>query len=662
MAATAQAHTNFPCAHHDLLVVPTPGLARRSPARGVIGFMLLVVVLLAALPAQAQRLFGAPTFNARAPGDIVVIGNVTMNCFTYGQTAPDPAPGQANCNASRTSSAPDGGQSNNQFSMRHIRIENDNSVFSSSSARLDLPPGATVLFAGLYWSGSLQDTGSETNARRVKLRPPGAASYTEHSATKFDTLLSAARKPYQGFVDVTAIVSQAGSGDYTVADVDSFNFATNVWGGWSLVVAYRDQNEPLRDLSVFDGWQRANSATEPLDVQVSGFQTPLTGPVASRLGVLAWDGDRNEDDAFVGLQFGPDAANLSNVSNPANPVNNYWNSTISRDGNLVTTGMVPNYLNTLGMDLDIQTPNVPLPNGATSALARLRGTSNETIFIGMVSLANDIYVPVLVDRLKTSESSDPSGDVYPGVELTYTIGARNEGSDNASNVVFTDVIPDNTTYVPGSLEIVGGGGVGPKTDAAGDDQAEFDAANNQVVFRVGSGATATQGGTLAQNETFQVRFRVRVDNATPVGTIINNQGRYDFFGEILGADLEDFTDADPLTPGNQPTADEVLGRDVDLAISKTASSPTVGTGGSVTYTIVVSNNGPEAGDQAVVHDPVVPGIDCAGATLTCAAAGDAVCPASPTVTQLQTAPGLVIPTLPMDGTVTLQMTCSLSVP
>src|SRR5690606_5469228 len=186
--------------------------------------------------------------------------------------------------------------------------------------------------------------------------------------------------------------------------------------------------------------------------------------------------------------------------------------------------------------------------------------------------------------------------------------------------------------------------------------------NNRVVFRVGAGANATQGGTLAQNETFQVRFRVRVDTDAPVGTIISTQGRYDFFGEILGADLEDFTDADPVEPGNQPTVDEVLGRDVDLAISKTASSPTVGTGGSVTYTIVVSNNGPEAGDQAVVHDPVVPGIDCASATLTCAAAGDAVCPASPTVTQLQTVPGLVIPTLPMDGTVTLQMTCSLSVP
>jgi uncharacterized repeat protein (TIGR01451 family) len=329
---------------------------------------------------------------------------------------------------------------------------------------------------------------------------------------------------------------------------------------------------------------------------------------------------------------------------------------------MVTSGLVPNYLNTLGMDLDIQTPNVPLPNGATSALARLRGTGVETVFIGMVSLANDIYVPVLVDRLKTSEPTDASGDLHPTGELVYTVGARNDGSDVASNVVLTDVIPEHTTYVPGSLEIIGGANQGPKTDAAGDDQAEFDAANKRVVFRVGSGASASQGGELDENETFQIRFRVRVEDDTEAGTIISNQARYDYYGELLDIDIEDLSDSDPQTDGNQPTNDEVVGMDADLAITKTASKASVGNGGTVEYTIVVSNKGPEAGDKAVVKDPVVTGIDCTTATLSCAAAGDAVCPANPTVADLQGSSGLVIPTLPKDGNVTLRMTCTLSVP
>jgi uncharacterized repeat protein (TIGR01451 family) len=279
----------------------------------------------------------------------------------------------------------------------------------------------------------------------------------------------------------------------------------------------------------------------------------------------------------------------------------------------------------------------------------------------MISLANDIYVPVLVDRLKTSEPTDASGDLYPSGELVYTVGARNDGSDNASSVVLTDVIPENTTYVAGSLEIVGGANQGPKTDAAGDDQAEFDAANNRVVFRVGAGANASQGGELGQGESFQIRFRVRVDENTVAGTTISNQARYDYYGELLDIDIEDLSDGDPLTDGNQPTADEVMGLDADLAITKTASTSSVGNGGSVEYTIVVTNNGPQAGDNAVVHDPVVAGIDCSGA-LSCDVVGNAVCPASPTIGQLQTAPGLVIPTLPDGGQVTLRMACTLSVP
>lgn len=641
---------------------PWAATRRRQPAgqlaaRTVVALVLLCSVLGAAWPAHAQRAF-APRFSATAPGDIALIGNITMNCGTFGQAT------TADCDASRVEGATGGvgTHSNNEFSMRHIRIENDASVFSSSNATLAMPTGATVLFAGLYWSGSLNGGGaSETLARQVKLRAPGAGNYATLAAQQFDSLLVGAGKQYQAFRDVTSIVQAAGNGVYTVADVDSFNFAANVWGGWSLVVVYRDLDQPLRNLSVFDGWLIANSAAAPLDIQVTGFTTPLTGPVTSRLGVLAWDGDRNEEDAFVGLQFGPDAANLSNVSNAANTADNFWNSTISVDGTMLTTGMVPAYRNTLGMDLDVLSPNVPLPNGATSALARLRGTTNETIYIGMVSLVNDVYLPVLVDRIKTSTVTDPSGELHPGGELVYTVGARNTGSDDASNTVLTDEIPAGTTYVPGSLEILLGANSGAKSDAAGDDQADFDAANNRVVFRVGAGASATQGGTLGQNDEFRIQFRVRVDDTAAAGTIINNQARYDYFGEQMGIDMDDLSDADAMLDGNQPTRDEVLPMDADLAITKSASVSSAVNGGSVEYTIVVTNNGPDAGDNAVVNDPVVPGIDCNAATLSCEAGGGAACPASPSIAQLQGA-GLPIPTLPDGGQVTLRMTCTLSTP
>jgi len=60
----------------------------------------------------------------------------------------------------------------------------------------------------------------------------------------------------------------------------------------------------------------------------------------------------------------------------------------------------------------------------------------------------------------------------------------------------TDPLPPETTYVPNSLQIVSGANNGTKTDATGDDQAEYDSANSRVIFRLGTGATSSAGGVL----------------------------------------------------------------------------------------------------------------------------------------------------------------------
>lgn len=624
-------------------------------ARAVIALVLLCSVLLAAWPAHAQQREFSARFHTTKPGDIVAIGNVVLNCAPYNDTS------NADCNGTRVHGSPNGGMNNNDFPARTIKVDPSGPGSNNSSATLSIPVGATVEFAGLYWSGALAN-GVGT---RVRVRTPGQTTYNLVNADQSDSSTAANLVVYQSFADVTDVVGAAGSGDYYVGDIETLSFGINTWAGWSLVVVYSMPGLPLRDLAVFDGWRYATTSGAPMDVTVSGFTTPLTGPVASRLTVLAWDGDRADTESGSSLQFGPDTANLSPVSNAINPANNFWNSTISIDGALVTSGMNPNYLNTLGMDLDVVAPAVPLPNGATSAVARLRGGGDESIYIGMVGLVNDAYLPSLENRLKASEVEDASGNLYPGGVLTYTINATNTGTDDASSVVVTDEIPVGTTYVPGSLEILSGGGAtGNMSDGAGDDQAEYDSANGRVEFRVGAGAgtSAGQGGTLAQGATLQVRFQVRVDDDTEVGDIVSNQAHFDYFAEQLQTTIQDESDSDLSTPENEPTIDDVVGRDADLAITKTASTNSVGNGGTVEYTIVVSNNGPDAGDNSAVHDPVVPGIDCATATLSCEAGGNAQCPASPTVTQLQTAPGLVIPTLPDGGQVTLRMTCTLTVP
>lgn len=96
----------------------------------------------------------------------------------------------------------------------------------------------------------------------------------------------------------------------------------------------------------------------------------------------------------------------------------------------------------------------------------------------------------------------------------------------------------------------------------------------------------------------------------------------------------------------------------DIAIVKSASAPTVASGQTVQFTLLVSNNGALAANGTQVVDLPTPGLSCS--TVTCTANGGAVCPASPTIGALQTAPGLTIPTLPSGGAASFLVTCNVT--
>lgn len=138
---------------------------------------------------------------------------------------------------------------------------------------------------------------------------------------------------------------------------------------------------------------------------------------------------------------------------------------------------------------------------------------------------------------------------------------------------------------------------------------------------------------------------VCTSNGTPVGS--RNGAAYTIPGAQIDASAENFV----CTFTNTPTA--------TLRVDKTAAPLAVRTGGTVTYTMRVDNDGPAPGDGAVFRDPVVAGVDCSAATLSCSAAAGAACPAALDVAALQGA-GLIIPTLPAGGSVTFAMSCTVT--
>jgi uncharacterized repeat protein (TIGR01451 family) len=621
--------------------------SRRRRWRALVACLLLAALWAAAAPVFAQARSFARRFPAPAAqpltvrGDIALIGNTSLSC-----------PG--------TCAAQNGTGRNNGTQMTEVDVDADGTTTNSSTATLNLPAGSTVLFAGLYWAGQ---TGTASARNSVRLRTPSSASYATISATTIDDINNA----YQSFADITSIVASSGNGAYTVANV-ALTPGDGQWAGWTLVVAYQNVSGDLRNLSVFDGFQLADGANPIIDVSVSGFITPpAPAPVNSDIGLVTYDGDRGQNDAgssTASLQFGPTDTNLTSVSNTVNTVFDVFNSTISVRGTNVTAGRVPSYTNTLGIDVDVFRPNTPLPNESTSLVARIRGSSGDVNYPGIMTIATDVFEPEVVTNFSKSAADDNGAPFRPGDTVTYTVNVANTGNDDAQIVVVTDPLPTNVTFVPGSIVVTSGPNAGPKTDASGDDQAEFN--GTQVVFRAGDGADASNGGVLKPSPTptadsaTSIEFKVTIDADVANGTSIANVATIGFRSATTGI---------PGT-GSTPPASFVVANEADLRITKTntpASGPvdgsddTVVAGAPTSYQIVITNAGPNAANNAAVRDPAATGLTCTDAA--CDATNGATCPAQTgpaLVSALQSSGGAVIPTMPVGGVATITLTCNVA--
>ena len=214
-----------------------------------------------------------------------------------------------------------------------------------------------------------------------------------------------------------------------------------------------------------------------------------------------------------------------------------WNSTISYKGSVVTTRN-PAFQNTLGYDadiIDLPNPlNANLGNNQTAATIRLSSPS-ENYIVQVVTATISIKEPYM--QLIKSSSDVNAGSLIGGDELKYTLQYTNNGNDSSLNTYLIDTIPVGTTYKTGSLQI---GGIS-KTDAMGDDEAEYDAVNNRVIFRVGNGANGSTGGRVLSSGTGTLNFSVYVPNICLVrscNSTISNQATIYYTGATSG---ENFT-------------------------------------------------------------------------------------------------------------------------
>jgi uncharacterized repeat protein (TIGR01451 family) len=135
------------------------------------------------------------------------------------------------------------------------------------------------------------------------------------------------------------------------------------------------------------------------------------------------------------------------------------------------------------------------PDG-TSDQTTITGTS--VFDTGETDTATDTTTVDAPD-LSVVKTVAPLGDQPPLTVLTYTVVVANNGGADALNVVLTDPIPGFTTYQANTITLDAVG----KTDADGDDEADFNVTN--------PGAITVNIGTLAAGGSVTVTFQVQID-------------------------------------------------------------------------------------------------------------------------------------------------------
>ncbi len=449
----------------------------------------------------------------------------------------------------------------------NIDIDGDATTYNSSSSELTLPDCSGVAFAGLYWGAGIAinqgsngvEPMSPGNWNTVRFRTPGG-TYQTITADRVDTV-NTVFHGYQSYADVTNLVRGGGSGYYTVANVkcDTVNTASapmvNAYGGWTLIVIYRDSTQPMRNLTVFDGMAvvgtSGGTATSTRDVAVSGFRCPPTGDVNARLGVIVYDGDRGAIDGFQmrrnsdGVFADQTAAGESAATTSG--TRDAWNSSITDTGSLVTS-RIPAHQNTYGYDAHLFKLNNSafqyLRNNDQSTVIRI-STTSEGYVLGVVTAEIDTYEPEMIME-NTLTNTRSGGTLVQGDTLVLVTRVRNTGTDVAEGVRAEDKLPPYFKYVENSLRVDGV----PQTDALNDDRAGYNAATRTVVAYMGQGSGAGIGGDVAPaGASYELQYRITIsDNCADIGVTplaLLQQSRLFYQGQAGGTG--DSTSSRPLS-------------------------------------------------------------------------------------------------------------------
>jgi len=235
-------------------------------------------------------------------------------------------------------------------------------------------------------------------------------------------------------------------------------------------------------------------------------------------------------------------------------------------------------------------------DGTLSTSFAAAATGNDTNNSNNSETENTQYITPDADLSVTaSDSPDP---VIPDSNITYTITVVNSGPDSAPNTVLN--IPMNNTLRFHSVTSPAGWTCNPPAVGGGTSWScthpDFPAVASSVFTVVLRANTAVFGNAdQTINQTFNVGSSI----------------------------------ADPDNTDNNLTVSTIYAvPNANLSITKTTASATAATGSTVSYSLTVTNSGPEAAGNVVVNDTLPAGLSFVSATPSqgsCNAASPLVC-------------------------------------
>ena len=362
--------------------------------------------------------------------------------------------------------------SNSQFSNFPVGTTSSY-LLNGSNAILTLPIGSSVLHAELVWGGlyksQTQDISNLTNSA-VTLNAGGVDhAITPDLVTAQNFLIPSGSGYDLGFyvrtADVTSIVSNTLNGTYSCSAVPALLIATDSQttqtnhAGWTLCVVYKNDNEIIRDLTLWVGGAVVGPNTPVSDTTLTGFTTPAALPISGKVFISAQEGDAVlTGDQFL---FGKDIPSLSVISGPNNPATNFFASQINNENGVIdTTGTFGTRNANASAGTGISAGRQGWDITAVDVSDKLEPSQTSAVF--RFTSSGDLYVPnalaTQIDSLGASLTVTKSASaqaVFIGQNVDYTISVTNTGQLEAENASLEDSIPAGLTLVSGSIRVDG---------------------------------------------------------------------------------------------------------------------------------------------------------------------------------------------------------------